>query len=393
MPVAHMHTRFLHNFVFNLCTSNGLFISDKVKFQTKPNFTYNCVGKTITRVTMPKTKTIQTDYEHGQLINSIVVKAFFVRNNQAFVIDEKGNSIQTVDIQNLESNKSFELKKVIIEKRSSFAFNYAILSTAKTQVIQLKRNIKKQFKKKFQKFNDAKSGTITNLKCVITGRDGDELRLFDGEFFKMKLKNPIEFQSDKLELLFVKKSFGYNYVWETHLTTIIEGADKDPDWDELSIPEVELQKNPNEIPMNHVGKWCAMLTTVVAPYTYSNSLFVNDFLESAPNSPKKVKRFGDGMFKVEKTNEVFKEAECRQEIRLDFRASDGTHTIRCVCFTKVASSILRMNSLKFISMQENDQRKKIKEILYENKLLTLKKQEQDFLLIDVEHLVPHQEDN
>ena len=86
----------------------------------------------------------------------------------------------------------------------------------------------------------------------------------------MKLKQLIEFNSDKLELSFVKKSFGYNHVWETQLTTLIEGAEKDPEWDKLTVPEVKLYKDPNNIPMNHIGKWHAMLTTVVAPYTYSN---------------------------------------------------------------------------------------------------------------------------
>ena len=43
-------------------------------------------------------------------------------------------------------------------------------------------------------------------------------------------------------------------------------------------------------------------------------------------------------------------------------------------------------------MKDNDQRNKIKEILYENKILTLKNQERDFLLLNVEDIVAHQDE-
>ena len=168
----------------------------------------------------------EMQYEHGQLVKSITVKVFYAKERQSFLMDENKSCFQGLNLEKLEGNKSFELKSVIIERRNNFCFNYTILPTKESHVIKLKRNIKVQFRKEFQKLKDAQDGKITNLKCILVNRDGPTLKLFDGQFFKMKMKEPVEFQSDKLEILFVKKSTGYNYIWETDLTTIIEGNSK-----------------------------------------------------------------------------------------------------------------------------------------------------------------------
>ena len=110
-------------------------------------------------------------------------------------------------------------------------------------------------------------------------------------------------------------------------------------------------------------------------------LFI-DSLDAAPNSPKKVKRLEDGTFKNEKNGEIFHES--KKEIRLSFKASDGKETITCVCFTKIASMILPVDTDEFTAMDEVDQRATVKELLYETKLLTLRSQGETFLLLDVE---------
>ena len=112
-------------------------------------------------------------------------------------------------------------------------------------------------------------------------------------------------------------------------------------------------------------------------------LFI-DSLDAAPNSPKKVKRLEDGTFKNEKNGEIFHET--KKEIRLSFKASDGKETITCVCFTKIASMILPVDTDEFTAMDEVDQRATVKELLYETKLLTLRSQGETFLLLDVENV-------
>ena len=343
---------------------------------------------------MQKATTTKQEYQHGALLESIIVKAFYVKETHSFVIDEQGNHIQTIGIQNLECNKTFKLTKAIVEKRNNFCFKYTLLPTKATEVHKQKRNIKNQFKKEFQKFNDAKPGKVTNLKCMIVSKEGDTLKLYDGHFFKMKLKEPFEFANDKLEILFVKKSFGYNFVWETELTTIIETNDKDYKWDDLIIPEVRLHEDPNDIPLNEVGNWCGMLTTTTPPFTYSKFHSVIKILAAAPTSPKKVRKIGDGKFKHDKSGEIFD--GCRQEIRISFTASNGKHTIQCVCFTKVASEILDVEVEDFVRLNDVDQRTKVKEALYETKLLTLKKQKANekinFLILNAEGIVTFQKE-
>ena len=203
-----------------------------------------------------------TEYEHGELARSITVRAFYVRDESSFLIDESGNSFQAIGIANLESNKSFEIDNVVIERRNNFSFSYTILATKSTHVTKLKRNIKVQFKKKFQKFSDAQPNKITNLKCILMKQNGVNLTLFDGQMFRIKLKEEITFNSDKLEILFVKKSNKYKFAWETDLTVFIEANGKDPEWNDIQLPEVNVHDNPNDIPMDQIGKWPAMLTTV-----------------------------------------------------------------------------------------------------------------------------------
>lgn len=215
----------------------------------------------------------QTEYEHGQLLDSITLKAIYVREKESLLMSEDMKLFQGKNVTNLEPNKTFELKNIIIEKRSNFCFDYAIIVTKETKVVKAKKNIKKQFKPNHQKFSDVKGGRMTNLKCMIIDRKDLELQLFDGSFFKMRLKDPMDFTSDKLNLLFVKKSVGYNYVWETNLTTISEADPKDTFWNNLVVPEVKIHSNPENIPINHIGKWCGMLTTVTPPFTYGNFLF------------------------------------------------------------------------------------------------------------------------
>ena len=222
---------------------------------------------------MHKGKIKATEYQHGELISSLTVKTFYLGQSQSFLIDDHGNHFQGIDIPDLEENKSFELNHVIIERRPNFSFKYAIICTKQTRVNKLKKNLKKQFKKDFQSFKEAKEGAITNLKCMIIEKDGINLKLFDGKTFRMKLKKPINFSTDKLEILFVKKSYGYNYVWETDLTKFINANENDPQWKCVEVPEVKAFKDPNDIPMNEVGQWCAMLTTATPPFTYSKLLF------------------------------------------------------------------------------------------------------------------------
>ena len=114
---------------------------------------------------------------------------------------------------------------------------------------------------------------MTNLQCMVIKRNDLELQLFDGSFFKMRLKHQIDFASDKLNLLFVKKSTGYNFVWPTNLTTILEADENDSLWSNLTVPEIKLHENPENIPVNYIEKWSGMLTTVSPPFTYGNPQF------------------------------------------------------------------------------------------------------------------------
>ena len=345
---------------------------------------------------MQKPTSTKKEYQHGELIPSITVKTFYVKNEQSFVVDEADNHIQTIGIENLENNKTFKLTYVVLEKRNNFCFKYTMLPTKATQVNKQKRNIKNQFKPKFQKFSDAKPGRVTNLKCMIVSKEQDTLKLYDGHHFKMKLKQPIEFENDKLEILFVKKSYGYNFVWETELTQITETNDKNYNWDDLIIPEVKLHEDPNEFPLNETGKWSAMLTTTTPPFTYSNLIHFLTFLAAAPNSPKKVRKIGDGKFKNDKSGEIFDAS--RQEIRISFTASNGKYTVPCICFTKVAGELLDVDVDDFVRLNDVAQRNKVKESLYETKILTLKKQEDkisgktNFLILMAEDIVTYQKE-
>ena len=107
---------------------------------------------------------------------------------------------------------------------------------------------------------------------------------------------------------------------------------------------------------------------------------------SAPNSPKKVLKLADGTFKAEKGNDLFNKS--KREIRITFRASNGKQTITCVCFSKVACRLLNMEASKFVSLDEIEQRKVLKKLLYEEKFLTIKNQRNkewdNYLLINVE---------
>ena len=345
---------------------------------------------------MQKASNSKKEYQHGELVQSITVKAIYVKETHSFVIDEQDHQIQTIGIENLETNKTFKVTNVIMEKRNNFCFKYTMLPTKATQVNKQKRNIKNQFNKEFEKFADAKPGKVTNLKCMIVSKEDDTLKLYDGHFFKMKVKDPKDFTNDKLEILFVKKSFGYDFVWQTELTTITETNDKDYNWNDLIIPEVKLHQDPNEIGLNEVGKWRAMLTTTTPPFTYSKYDSVFRFLAAAPTSPKKVRKIGEGKFKHDKSGEIFD--GCRQEIRIDFTASNGKHTIPCVCFTKVATEILDVDVDHFVRLTDLDQRKKVKGALYDVKVLTLKKQQNqvtdkiNFLILNAEDIVSDQKE-
>ena len=223
---------------------------------------------------MQKQRTKVREFEHGQLLKSIIVKVFHIKGSESFLFDDHGNCFQGIDIQDLEENKSFELRNVIIERRNNFSYKYALISTKNTKVVKAKKNLKKQFKKEFQTFKEAEAGKVTNLKCMIIEQEGINLKLFDGKTFRMKLKNPIEFATDKLEIFFVKKSDGYNYVWETELTKFVDGNENDPQWKCVEIPEIKCVQDPNDIPMDETGRWCAMLTTATPPFTYSNVVFL-----------------------------------------------------------------------------------------------------------------------
>ena len=96
----------------------------------------------------------------------------------------------------------------------------------------------------------------------------------------------------------------------------------------------------------------------------------------------------DGTFKIEKGEETF--TKSKHEIRISFMASDGKSTVECVCFTKVATEVLDIDVDSFASNAVVDQKNKIKEILYETKILTIKKQRDNFLLLNVEDIVSHQ---
>ena len=335
---------------------------------------------------MPKTKETKLQYEHGELLKSIVVKVLFLAEKQAFLIDDQGDTFQSVDIDDLEVNKTFEITNVVIEKRNNFAYKFCLFETKETKVTKLKKNLKKQYKKTFELFQEAQPGKVTNLKCMIVARedDGKTLKLFDGTFFKLKFRDELgaQFNSNKLEIMFVRKSNAYNFIWKTGLTQINEADQSDEYWDDVKVPTIENFENPEEIPDNQVGKWIAMLTTATPPFTYSSNTFSLTVLDAAPNSPKKVKRLDDGTFKNEKSGEVFQ--QCKKEIRLSMKASNGEQTISCVCFTKIASLILGIDANEFTTMDDAEQRLKVKHILYEKKILTLRKQGDNYLLVNVE---------
>ena len=105
-------------------------------------------------------------------------------------------------------------------------------------------------------------------------------------------------------------------------------------------------------------------------------------VDAAPNSPKKVFRTSDGNYQLQHGKETFK--KFKKEIRLKFTASNGKKTIVCVCFTKVACTLLDIEATEFVSLSEGEQRDKITSILYEQKLLTLKNQVENFLLLNME---------
>ena len=321
------------------------------------------------------------DFQHGQLIDSMILKVIFLKGKQAILIDDK-NTFQSVDIRTLEMNKTFELKNVVIEKKNNFSFNYSLHETKETKVIKSRKNLKHQFIKSFESFGQAKPGKVTNLKCLIIEQQELDLKLFDGNLFKLKLRKDLDIQSKKLEILFVKKSHSHNFVWETELTQFEAGNENDPFWKTLHVPQIEVHSNPEDIKKDAVGKWSAMLTTAMAPFTYGKDSFMFLFLDAAPNSPKKVRKLDDGKFKNDRTGEIFQ--ECKQEMRLCFKASNGKNTVTCICFTKVASAILNVQPEIFAIMNDNEQRSVIKNILYETKLLTLKNQGENFLLLNVE---------
>ena len=210
----------------------------------------------------------RTNYEHGELLTSIILKAIYVKEKESFLMSDCTKLFQGKNLPNLEPGKTVELQNVIVEKRTNFCYDYAIISTKQTKVSKARKNIKKQFKPSYEKFSNVKEGRMTNVQALITKKNDLELQLFDGSFFKIRLKDPMTFTSDKLNLLFVKKSTGYNYVWPTNLTTIFEADENDSSWSDVTLPEIKLHENPENIPINYIGKWCGMLTTVSPPFTY-----------------------------------------------------------------------------------------------------------------------------
>ena len=224
---------------------------------------------------MPRIKETNPDFKHGELLSSITVKAIFVRENESFCIDEQGIGYQTIDIDGLEANKSFQFKNIVIEKRAHFSYKFCLFSTKKTEVTKLKKNIKKQYVKQYESFEDAKPGRVTNLKCILmeeTEDEGKTLKFFDGSIFKMKIKEPndkkLKLKTNKAELLFIRKSNTYNFVWKTGLTQLLPVTDDDEFYDDIKVPVVEIYDDPNDIPENQKGKWVAMLTTVSPPFSY-----------------------------------------------------------------------------------------------------------------------------
>ena len=222
------------------------------------------------KTNMQKKQKVNAQFEHGQLIESITLKAIFVTENESFLIDDQCTGFQMNESEGLEPNKTFEIKNVVIEKRNNFAFSFSLVHTKETKITKSKRNSKKQYSKTFEKFDQATPGKTTHLKCIIVEEEDLNLKLFDGSFFRMKLKKPLTFESNRVEMLFVKKSYTYKYAWETGLTQFFEGDEKDQFWKNLEVPQVELYDNVEEIPIDRIGKWSAMLTTVIPPYTYSN---------------------------------------------------------------------------------------------------------------------------
>ena len=98
-----------------------------------------------------------------------------------------------------------------------------------------------------------------------TEDDGRTLKFFDGSIFKMKIKEPndkkLKLKTNKAELLFIRKSNTYNFVWKTGLTQLLPVTDDDEFYD-------DIKDDPNDIPENQKGKWVAMLTTVSPPFSY-----------------------------------------------------------------------------------------------------------------------------
>ena len=104
-----------------------------------------------------------------------------------------------------------------------------------------------------------------------TEDEGKTLKFFDGSIFKMKIKEPndkkLKLKTNKAELLFIRKSNTYNFVWKTGLTQLLPVTDDDEFYDDIKVPIVEIYDDPNDIPENQKDKWVAMLTTVSPPFS------------------------------------------------------------------------------------------------------------------------------
>ena len=224
---------------------------------------------------MHRAKKQKVQYEHGDLVPSLLLKPLIVNHDRSFLVDDFDNTFEGVGLEGLEENKTVEVRNVVIEKRNSFSYSYGVVSTKETTIAKSKKQIKKSFKMEFEKFDQAKAGKVTNVKCLIVKKSDAELKLYDGSFFRMKLFKPLnlDHETDKIEISFVKKSSPYNFIWKTRLTQIIAANEKEEFWQKISIPETKLFKKANDIPIHHTGKWVGMLTTVKWPYTYGKVPF------------------------------------------------------------------------------------------------------------------------
>ena len=103
---------------------------------------------------------------------------------------------------------------------------------------------------------------------------------------------------------------------------------------------------------------------------------------------------GKGQYQIKnqskKGGEIFNST--KKEIRLCFQASNGSENVRCVCFTKLAKTLLKDNAEDFVFQDVYQQKQMLRDILYEKKLLTIRNQGEDFLLIDVETFTTVQDD-